>query len=125
VGFITPPSFFGDLKMKKLMSLMVLLVVLMTSIVAYADATYTNRKVLMLMSPDSRDTSTSSCLFFSVSGSDIGADPVFAVPKSQNGYKEILSILLSAKISNTPVSVIASSATSCSGHRAVYTVYFE
>ncbi len=79
------------------------------------------KAVAIVHSPDSRD-----CVFFQlvgVSEADQVApgNPWFAVPKSHLGFKEIFSMLITARVTGQSVYVSTESSLSC-GHPTVRTV---
>lgn len=84
-------------------------------------ATHNAKQVATVHSPDARE-----CVFFLLTGV-AEADPVvpgsswFAVSKTHAGFKEIVSILLMARVTKEPVSVVTSGAAAC-GHAAVHAV---
>jgi len=80
-----------------------------------------------LVPPDSRP-----CVFFSIIGVS-EADPTvkpgwpwFAVRQSQNGFKELYALLLSAKLSGNPVIVSTTGAavSECDGYVGVSNAYY-
>ncbi len=83
----------------------ILLLMLITSGVATA-GTYEWNNVSVIRSPDGRP-----CLFFQlkgVSNVDSTGNPWFVVKQSHVGYKEILSMIVAAKISGKTMSVSTS-----------------
>jgi hypothetical protein len=83
--------------------------------------THTSKQVTVIHSPDGRE-----CTFFMLTGV-AEADPVsagnawFAVPKTHVGYKEIVSFLMTARITGESVTVSTSGTLAC-GHASVTAV---
>jgi hypothetical protein len=82
---------------------------------------HSGRQVVQLHSPDTRE-----CTFFMLTGV-AEADPVlpgnpwFAVPKTHVGYKEIVSFLMTARITGESLTVYTAGTTAC-GHATVSAV---
>jgi hypothetical protein len=82
-------------------------------------ATHTNKTVSVVHSPDSRE-----CIFFQLDGvaeadPASAANPWFAVPKTHNGYKEIVAALLLVRATGAPVQQVTTSGALACGHPAV------
>jgi len=92
----------------------VLFFFLMSSL-SYAGEVHTNKKVKIIHSGDHRN-----CFFFQLDGVS-EADPVkpnnpwFAVPFSKVSANNVMSILMAAKASETPIKVSTTGAASCDG----------
>jgi len=82
-------------------------------------ATHANKTVSVVHSPDSRE-----CIFFQLDGV-AEADPIspgnpwFAVPKTHNGYKEIVAALLMLRTTGAPLQQVTTSGALACGHAAV------
>ena len=82
-------------------------------------AVHPNRTVSVVHSPDTRE-----CIFFQLDGV-AEADPIapgnpwFAVPKTHNGYKEIVATLLMARATGAPLQQVTTSGALACGHSAV------
>lgn len=97
---------------------MILIAGLGVSCFSWAQATHYDKPVLIVHSPDTRD-----CVFFQLSGVTV-ADPVtpgvpwFALPKTHLGYKEIVSMLLMARVTGKTITVATSGGLAC-GHAEI------
>ena len=80
---------------------------------AVAAVTHTSKQVGQFLPPDGR-----ACAFFQLQGV-AEADPIrpgnnwFALPTSQNGYKEIMATLLTAKATDKTVTVRTKNQLAC------------
>jgi len=86
------------------------------------------RLVGRVFAPDDRD-----CVFFTLAGTpepnvdpSVAITPWIAIPRSQNGFKEIYAMLLWAKSTGTPVDVTttgAAASATCTTHGTVVGLY--
>ncbi len=77
-------------------------------------ATHSSKNVSVLYPPDNR-----ACFFFTLDGVSI-ADPAsgnswFAIPMTANGYKEIVSLLMLAKVASLKLNVTTTGNLICGG----------
>ncbi len=85
--------------------------------------THTGKTVEVLHSPDG-----GNCAFFMLTGIR-QADPVvpngqwFAVPQTHVGYKEMLAILMVARLDGRPITVVTTGDIAC-GHAGVAAILF-
>jgi len=95
------------------------------SAIANAEARHRDKQIAVIQSPDDRP-----CLFFVLSGVS-EADPIvsgmkgsewFAVPHTHQGYREILGLLIAARISAHTVTVITTGNVVCGGYGEVKVV---
>jgi len=82
-------------------------------------AVHLNKTVAVVHSPDSRE-----CIFFQLDGV-AEADPItpanpwFAVPKTHNGYKEIVAALLMLRATGAPLQQVTTGGALACGYPAV------